>query len=76
MGYVLYYQQFKNMQGQTKGKKNNIPIPRELAGLIRSVSPLVEKTTAIADHLQAIQVQKLQETTSFLRAAMFRLRSV
>ena len=69
------------MQGQTKkptdkGKKNNIPIPRELAGLIRSVSPLAEKTTAIADHLQAIQVQKLQETTSFLRAAMFRLRSV
>ena len=52
-------------------------IPPELAGIIRSASCLGTpgKQEPISTHLDAIRRTKCHETTSFLRAAMVRLKN-
>ena len=58
-------------------KPKEVPIPPELAGIIRSASCLgtAGKKEPISTHLDAIRRTKCHETTSFLRAAMVRLKN-
>ena len=55
-------------------KQQSIPIPKELASIVRNASPLTNKEEPIGAHLDAINKLKQQETMSFLRAAMMRLK--
>ena len=50
-----------------------IPLPAELASIIKGVSPL--PPAPMGAHLQAIEAKKAHETSSFLRAAMMRLQN-
>lgn len=56
-------------------KQGNVPVPKELASIIRSASPLTKKEDSIMAHLEAIKKLKQQETTSFLRAASMRIQN-
>lgn len=59
------------------GKCLNVPIPKELANIIKEASalPSTGPPLSVAAHLDAIQSRKTQETASYLRAAMLRLQN-
>jgi hypothetical protein len=50
-----------------------IPLPAELASIVKGASPL--PPSSMGAHMHAIEAKKAHETSSFLRAAMMRLQN-